>query len=130
MTAIKDLENEICNRLLGDAWGRFPSGDIRKICPNETMELHTVLDLYLAEIAGYTVNVRQVRRKSKEQLLDMHKRLSRSFFERYQAFECYQRLIDQDSTPNLYRSLDLAEQNRRSLLRLVELAMQATAEAS
>lgn len=120
MSEVLELEKAIRDRMPGYAWGPFPSADIKKIRPKNTMDLHTAFDLYFADIAGYTVNVRAIRRKPKSELLQLKERLSRSFFERYGGFDEYRASITPEETPDLYRHLVAVERNRSDLLKLIE----------
>lgn len=120
MSEVLELEKAIRDRMPGYAWGPFPSADIKKIRPKNTMDLHTAFDLYFADIAGYTVNVKAIRRKPKSELLQLKERLSRSFFERYGGFDEHRASITPEETPDLYRHLVAAERNRSDLLKLIE----------
>jgi hypothetical protein len=113
------LEKVIADRMPGVSWGRFPSSDIKRICPVQTVDLHTAFDLYFADIAGYTLNVRKIRQRPKAELVELRQHLSRSFFERYQGFEAYRALISPEATPDLYRHLNAAELSRADLVRLI-----------
>lgn len=120
MSGYLELEKAIRDRMPGYAWGPFPSADIKKICPKNTMDLHTAFDLYFADIAGLTVNVKAMRKKSRSELLQIRDRLSQSFFERYRGFDEHRASITPEETPDLHRHLVAVEKNRLDLIRLIE----------
>lgn len=124
-----ELEKAIRDRMPGYAWGPFPAADIKKICPNNTMDLHTAFDLYFAEIAGYSVSVKALRRKPPTDLRQVKDRLSASFFERYSEFDEHRTSITPENTPNLYRNLVTVEENRVDLVRLIDSILDSGHEA-
>ena len=87
--------------------------------------LHSAFDLYFAEIAGYSSSIRSMRKKPRSVLLQIKGQLSRSFFERYKEFEQHRKLITPDETPDLYRQLTAAEQNRSDLLLLIDILVES-----
>ncbi|HBY62683.1 MAG TPA: hypothetical protein DEH78_22910 [Solibacterales bacterium] len=89
------------------------------------MDLHTAFDLYFADVAGYTVNVKAMRRKPRSELLQIRDRLSQSFFERYKQFDQHRASITPDLTPELYRHFVAVEENRLDLIRLIETLLQS-----
>ena len=123
-----ELEKAIRDRLPGYAWGPFPAADIKRIRPKNTMDLHTAFDLYFADIAGYTVSTKALRRKSPTDLRKIKDRLSASFFERYSEFDEHRTSITPENTPNLYRHLVAVEENRVDLVRLIDTILDSSHE--
>ena len=124
MNNVKALENTIRDRLPGKSWGSFPTADLQKICPGDSADLHTAFDLYFADIAGFTVNVRNISEEPKAKLLELKQRLSKSFFERYRDIGAYRERISADATPSLHHQLTTVELNRADLVRLIDCLLE------
>ncbi len=121
MQSCDDLVKGIRARYLEMCRTPFPGADVKKICSNrnDRANLHTHLDLYLGEVAGYSSRPDLLHRRPHADLAKAQSFLSASFFERHPQYGACARHIRPETTPDLHHELMLADMNRSDLLLLV-----------
>ena len=100
----------------------FPTRDINGLIPDDEDArdlFHFQILMFLSGIAGYASGGWRIHRKPIEALKDARRFLSHSFFEKHPEYERYRFKIQAHTTPNLFRSMEEAEQNRADLLKVV-----------
>ena len=106
----------------------FPGADIKRLSSNsnDQLDLHTRLDLYLGEIAGYSSRPDQLHRRPRAELAKAQALLSSSFFDRHPQYAAYAHHLRPETTPDLHRELMLADKNRTDLLMLIAELLSTT----
>jgi hypothetical protein len=127
MESRNDLVKRIMARYLDMCRTPFPGEDVKTLCSNrdDQVNLHTHLDLYLGEVAGYSCRPDLLHRRPRAELAKAQSFLSASFFDRYPQYEGYARRICPETTPDLHYELTLAEMNRSDLVLLISHILQS-----
>ena len=114
----QNLAREIRQQFEDDC-APFPSEDVRKlgsISGGDILLFHGQLEMHLSTIAGYASRADRLGRRPRAELIEAGKYLSQSFFEKYPSLAVYRDAITQDSTPQLFRDLLMADKLRQELL--------------
>lgn len=101
----------------------FPSGDCRKLIPDEGHRRNfvTALDLYFTDIAGYASWGIRIAKWSNNDIEKAGTRLQKSFFEQYPEFCELESLVTETNTPELSRVLGAYESIRELLLKILSV---------
>jgi hypothetical protein len=116
------LDEEI-EHLYRSEFGRgFPYRDCRLIatqCGIDAAVLIPDLDTYFSEIAGFSSSATRLHLRTPEQLRRGKYWLSKSFFARYPSLSPCEASISEAITHELWRRLQVADELRQGLLRLL-----------
>ena len=121
------LARRVLERFESGRHSRFPTADINKLAldPDHTSLLHGRVEMYLSGIAGYAASADRLNRRSRAELSKASRFLSQSFFEKYPDYADYRAKINGEATPELFRELEVAEQNRVDLIQEVDRLLAA-----
>ena len=102
--------------------GPFPYRDcywLAETVKRPDSELIPELDSYFADIAGYASSASRLHNRTPEELQRARRILSRDLYERFPDPHVFRSYISEESTPELYRTIELAGRMRLALLGLL-----------
>jgi hypothetical protein len=99
----------------------FPYADCRKLqqIGSSYSALIPDLDVYLSELAGYRGWGKRILKWPDDKIEEVHQRAGASFFDRFPAYAEQQAQITPTTVPDLYVTLDRANQTRAVLRELL-----------
>lgn len=118
-----DALREKIESRLSQIKGPYPTTDVWRIASGaDHAAFAGNLELYFDYVNGCSsaLKLLDTRRKSREELLEVRRRLSTSVFDRHPEYEQYRALITPQSTPALFALYTATELNRLDLLDLLD----------
>jgi hypothetical protein len=113
---------KILRQLFDEAHSPFPYEGCRFLLKSGNSDYqHFVfdLDLYFSELAGYSSLGKKILKWSDEKVADVKNKLSKTFFEKHPEYKPLEEIISKNSTPDLYDQLELYENIRQTLMKLL-----------
>jgi hypothetical protein len=125
MNRLDGLLSEI-KRIDAADGGAFPYEDCRKLqrISGADASLIPDLDAYLSEIAGYRSWGKRIAGWSDEEVDDVERRISSSFFDSFPVHRTLRDIIESDEVPRLRKAIARADETRvllRDVLRELKL---------
>jgi len=131
MSRIEELLNQLKSVHATDAVA-FPYADCRRVQQSDSRcsALISDLDVYISELAGYRSWAKRILAWPDEKIEAVHRRTKESFFDRFPAYSEIQAQITSTNVPDLYATLNRAEQTRAALGELLSLLQHERASST